>query len=95
MQNSLFIRSELLTQHQKWNLQKLDCYDGVKMEFKLVLAVFRANLSFTALRMLPSGLNYLKSYDMFAVDYGSFVWDIKFCVVSRMIFEGPLKYNVL
>ena len=34
-------------------------------------------------------------YDTFAVDYGSFVWDIKFCVVSRMIFEGPLKYNVL
>ena len=41
---------------QKWNLQKSACDDGVKNELRQVLAKFRANLSFPALKMLLSGL---------------------------------------
>ena len=41
---------------QKWNLQKSACDDGVKIESRPVLAQFRANLSFPALKMLLSGL---------------------------------------
>ena len=41
---------------QKWNLQKSACDDGVKIELRPVLAQFRANLSFPALKMLLSGL---------------------------------------
>ena len=41
---------------QKWNLQKSACDEGVKIELRPVLAQFRANLSFPALRMLLSGL---------------------------------------
>ena len=44
------------TQPQKWNLQKSACDDGVKNELRPVLAQFRANLSFPALKMLLSGL---------------------------------------
>ena len=42
--------------NQKWNLQKSACDDGVKIELRPVLAKFRANLSFPALKMLLSGL---------------------------------------
>ena len=41
---------------QKWNLYKSGCDDGVKIELRLVLAQFGANLSLSALRMLLSGL---------------------------------------
>ena len=41
---------------QKWNLQKSACDEGVKIELRPVLAQFRANLSFPALKMLLSGL---------------------------------------
>ena len=44
------------TINQKWNLQKSACDDGVKIELRPVLAQFRANLSFPALKMLLSGL---------------------------------------
>ena len=45
-----------LSRGQKWNLQKSACDDGVKNELRPVLAQFRANLSFPALKMLLSGL---------------------------------------
>ena len=41
---------------QKWNLQKSASDEGVKIELRPVLAQFRANLSFPALKMLLSGL---------------------------------------
>ena len=42
--------------HQKWNLQKSACDDGVKNELRLVLAKIGANLSFPGLKMLLNGL---------------------------------------
>ena len=41
---------------QKWNPQNSASDDGVKIEFRPVLAQFRANLSFPALKMLLSDL---------------------------------------
>ena len=41
---------------QTWNLQKSGVDDGVKIEFRFVLATFMANLSFPVPRMLLSGL---------------------------------------
>ena len=42
--------------NQKWNLEKSGCDDGIKIELRMVLAQFGANLSFPAPGMLLSGL---------------------------------------
>ena len=51
-----FLKMCFLNNTEKWKLQKLACDNWIKIELRLVLVKFRANLSFAALSILLRGL---------------------------------------